>query len=406
MNFQETVDFLFSMLPMYQRVGKVAYKKDLSNTLALLTALDNPHKKFKSVHIAGTNGKGTSAHALATILQLAGYKTGLYTSPHLVSFRERVKIDAVEVDEEFVIQFVDKLKDEITRINPSFFEVTVAMAFSYFAEKEVDIAVIETGLGGRLDSTNVIEPEVSLITNIGLDHTDLLGDTLLLIAAEKAGIIKRKTPVVLGEYQEEVFPVFKEKASSLEAPLVLTNRKVKSVFPEKTPYYKLANEKGIVTTAHALRKKGWKLSDQVIENGLLNFESITGLRGRFQTLQSNPTVIADVSHNREGLTILFEQVSSMKKGRIHLVFGTVKEKELEPLFNSFPKEAILYWTQSNVPRSLSADVLSAEALINGLSGTIHTNVNDAISAAKESADKDDIILVTGSTFVVAEVDDL
>lgn len=406
MNFKETVDFLFSMLPMYQRVGKSAYKKDLSNTLALLEGLGQPQMKFKSVHIAGTNGKGSSAHALAAIMQLAGYKTGLYTSPHLVSFTERIKIDGVEVDEEFVIRFAEQNQAAIDQIKPSFFEVTVAMAFAYFAEEKVDIAIIETGLGGRLDSTNVILPEVSLITNIGLDHTDLLGDTLQEIAGEKAGIIKENTPVVLGEYQEEVFSVFEEKAKKSKAPLIVPSSNFEGLLPKSAPYHKLANEIGVILTAQELRKKGWKISNQEIEVGLLNFEEITGLKGRFQVLRKDPILIVDVSHNKEGLSILFEQISKILKGRLHLVFGTVKGKDLSPIFKSFPRSSIHYWTQSRVPRALAVESLVKEARSFGFSGSSYDDVNDAIAQAAKQAKEEDIILVTGSTFVVAEVDNL
>ncbi len=404
MTFQETLDFLYRKLPMYQRVGKVAYKKDLTNTIRLLRILDNPHEKFKSVHIAGTNGKGTSAHGIAAILQVAGYRTGLYTSPHLKSFTERIRIDGKPIDNQFVINFVERIRANIDQIRPSFFEITVAMAFEYFSLQKVDIAVVETGLGGRLDSTNVISPEVCLITNIGMDHTEMLGDTLEKIAFEKAGIIKPDIPVVLGKYQEEVFHVFREKAESLRATLQVPQEK--SSPTANLPYYKKENEHGIVLTSRQLMKRGYKITEDHIRLGIEQMESLTNFKGRFQTIQESPKMIADVSHNVEGLKILFDEALSMLEGELILIFGTVKDKELKPLFDLIPKQSKIHWTQANVPRSLAVNDLQSSAEDYGLRGDSHADVNDAIDTSLSTAKDNDLILITGSTFVVAEINNL
>lgn len=405
MTYQETLEYLFTRLPMYQHVGKVAYKKDLSNTIRLLEFLDNPQKNFKSVHIAGTNGKGTSAHGIAAILQTAGYKTGLYTSPHLKSFTERIRINGEEVSHDFVVDFVDRIKPAIEEINPSFFEITVAMAFEYFAKQQVDIAVIETGLGGRLDSTNVIVPEVSLITNIGLDHTDMLGDTLEKIAFEKAGIIKHRVPVVIGETHPDTKPVFVEKARQEKATIIFAPQKdwkPKSLVPS----YLIKNYSGIHATIHELIKKGWKISENDISEGLDHINELTGLKGRLQIISDKPLIIADVSHNAEGLRVLFDQMNSLCEGAIHLIFGTVKEKDLRPIFETFPANATIYWTQSSVPRALAVEELAIQGIMEGKQGECFKDVNEAIRHAKGKVQPKDLILISGSTFVVAEVDGL
>ena len=405
MTYAETLEFLFRMLPMYQRVGKVAYKKDLTNTLELLAALDNPHTHFKTVHIAGTNGKGTSAHSIAAILQTANYKTGLYTSPHLRNFTERIKINGVEVAQKFVIDFVSQTKDKIETIKPSFFEITVAMAFQYFRSQAIDIAVVETGLGGRLDSTNVLSPEVCLITNIGLDHTDMLGDSLEKIASEKAGIIKQGVPIVIGAKQNEVHHVFVEKAQAVGAELLVAESTTQ-LKHNNLPYYKKVNQAGILQTVNVLREKGYAITDDHITEGFDMMESITGFKGRFQILQESPKIIADVSHNKEGLKILFDQIEALEPKGIHLIFGTVKDKDLAPIFELFPKKAVCSWTQSSVPRSLSADELKEQARHYGLIGESYSNVNDAVEETLRGAHAADVILVTGSTFVVADIHNL
>jgi len=405
MTYQETLDFLYQKLPMYQRVGKAAYKKDLTNTLKLLAVLGNPHQNLKTVHIAGTNGKGSSAHAIAAILQLAGYKTGLYTSPHLKNFTERVKINGIEIEHSYVVDFVGRIRSQINEIKPSFFEITVALAFDYFSTKNVDIAVIETGLGGRLDSTNVLTPEVCLITNIGLDHTDLLGDTLEKIAEEKAGIIKPGVPVVIGKHQEDIVHVFKEKATAVSADLILANEACMEA-PADFPYYKTANGPGIVETVKVLQHIGYDIQQKHIEEGLLSMESITKFKGRFQTLQESPKVIADVSHNPDGLKILFSKIEGLIRGRLFVIFGSVKDKDLAPIFDLFPLDAKLFWTESGVPRSLPSPDLQRLAKDHGLQGDAYVNVNHALAAAKAEAGIDDLIVVTGSTFVVADLENL
>jgi dihydrofolate synthase/folylpolyglutamate synthase len=390
---------------MYQRVGKLAYKKDLTNTLRLLEVLDNPHQKFKSVHIAGTNGKGTSAHGIAAVMQTAGFKTGLYTSPHLKSFTERIRIDGKEVSEDFVVQFTEKIRPAIEEINPSFFEITVAMAFEYFASSQVDIAIIETGLGGRLDSTNVITPEVCLVTNIGYDHIDMLGDTLEKIAAEKAGIIKQHVPVVIGETLPETAPIFEQIAENNEATLIkagISNWKPKVLVPA----YLQKNMGGIESVIHELIRQGWNISTDQISEGITHINELTGLKGRLQVLGENPYVIADVSHNADGLKSLFDQINQLNKGQLHLIFGAVKEKALKPIFDLFPKGSKCYWTQASVPRALAVEELAIQAVMNGIEGECFQNVNEAIDSAKGKARPEDLILITGSTFVVAEIDEL
>lgn len=405
MTYEQTLEFLYSKLPMYQRVGKRAYKKDLINTIKLMDFLNNPQNKFKSVHIAGTNGKGTSAHGIAAILQTAGYKVGLYTSPHLKSFTERIKINGNEVSREFVIDFVERIKPAIEQIQPSFFEITVALAYEYFVQQEVDIAVIETGLGGRLDSTNVIKPEICLITNIGYDHVDMLGDTLAKIAAEKAGIIKQHVPVVLGESHPETVPVFEQIAARNEATLIRAG--ISKWKPKKlVPVYLLKNMGGIESVIQELNRQGWKISSKQISEGIENINELTGLKGRLQVLADNPLTIADVSHNADGLKILFDQVQSICKGKVHLIFGTVKDKDLKSIFSFFPKESLVYWTQSSVPRALPVEELAIQGVMNQIQGECFKEVDEAIRNAKEKAQPNDLILITGSTFVVAEIDEL
>ena len=405
MTYGQTLEYLYTQLPMYQRVGKQAYKKDLTNTIRLMEFLDNPHRKFRSVHIAGTNGKGTSAHGIAAALQVAGYKVGLYTSPHLKNFTERIRISGKEVSGAFVVDFVDRIKPAIEEIHPSFFEITVAMAFDYFVHEQVDIAVVETGLGGRLDSTNVITPELSLITNIGYDHMDMLGDTLEKIAAEKAGIIKEAVPVVIGEILPETQAVFEQKAH--EANTTITYAKpIDWNFDELVPIYLRMNIPGIVSACEVLSTRGFHISNQHIKQGVNEMNSLTGLKGRFQVLSKDPLMIADVSHNVDGLRILLKQVMEICQGRIHLIFGTVKDKALNPIFSLFPKECKKYWTQSSVPRALPVEELAIQGVMNGIEGECFKNVNEAILSAKEQAQPNDLILITGSTFVVAEVDDL
>jgi dihydrofolate synthase/folylpolyglutamate synthase len=428
MNYQQALTYLYERLPMFQRVGAVAFKKDLGNTRRLLEALGDPQNSFKSVHIAGTNGKGSSAHALASILQSAGYKTGLYTSPHLKEFTERIRINGTEVSPEFVGQFVTEHQGLIEAINPSFFEVTVAMAFQYFASEAVDIAIIETGLGGRLDSTNVIDPLVSLITMIGYDHADLLGNTLPAIAGEKAGIIKPGRPVVIGADQPDLLPVFEAKAREVGAPLKImrkmrvvtgeqgvfhqdfevleTNKPPMTLRTDITANYFLKNIPGIWGVISELKGQGFDIDEEAIRSGFANIKTQTGLKGRWQMIRQKPLVVADVSHNEPGMAQLLDQVSLVPRKRLHMIIGMVRDKDISGVLNLLPKEATYYFTQSSVPRSLPAFDLHMQAEAMGLPGKSFDNVNEALKEAEKNAHSDDFILICGSTFVVAEIDHL
>ncbi len=429
MTYQQTLEYLYKHLPMFQRVGKAAIKKDLGNTLILLEALGNPHTEFQSIHIAGTNGKGTSAHALTSVLMAAGYKPGLYTSPHLKSFTERIRISGNEVSEQFVADFVTLHKDLIDRVKPSFFEVTVVMAFEYFRQSGVDVAVIETGLGGRLDSTNVIHPIVSLITMIGFDHMDLLGDSLVKIAGEKAGIIKENIPVVIGNNQQDIRHVFEETAQSKNAEIffcddyqvVPVDRNLQSnaynvlekgellfegLNTDITSTYFGYNIPGVLKTIEVLNHGSFSIHKDAIKSGFSQIKKTTGLKGRLQVLRETPLVVADISHNQPGLTALLEQIRQDLKGNLYVIFGVVRDKDLAGIFPILPREASYYWTTSSVPRSLPADELKMVAENNGIRGHAFQNVNHAIEEALKLASKEDTIVICGSTFVVAEIDDL
>ena len=402
MDYTQTINLLYQMLPMYQNIGASAYKKDLSNTKKILNHLENPHLDFKSVHIAGTNGKGTCAHSIAAICQTAGYKTGLLTSPHLKRFTERIKINGIEINEQFVIEFIEKNLKTIKKIKPSFFEITVAMAFFYFSKSKIDIGIIETGLGGKLDSTNILNPEISLITNIGLDHTDLLGNTLEKIAVEKAGIIKEKTTIVIGEYQKEIHHIFEEQSKKLNAPLICS--KIEDPLPSKKFTYNIKkNLNAIINTVEALRKKGWKISDTNIVEGLQNVGELTNLTGRFHKISDNPLIIADVAHNAEGLNLLFNETKKLHAKHLHLIYGTVNNKPLEKIFKIIPRNATCYWTQPSIPRALPVNELQHQAHLHDLKGNIFLNAHLALKQALLNAKKEDLILITGSTFVVGEI---
>lgn len=427
MNYQETLDYLFAKLPMFSRIGAAAYKADLTNTIALCNAIQNPQQHFKTIHIAGTNGKGSTSHMLAAILQTAGYKTGLYTSPHLKDFRERIKINGELCSEQFVINFTQKIQPEIEKIEPSFFEITVAMAFEYFALHKVDIAVIETGLGGRLDSTNIIHPELSIITNIGFDHMNLLGNTLDKIAFEKAGIIKEKIPIVIGEYNAITQPVFEEKAKSVLAPITyaqqhfkvksfesataILNVEVEEVQTNKTNHYQLDlagiyQTKNLVTILEAVRLlnlQGWNIREEHLLTALRQVKQLTGLHGRWELLQTNPTIIADVAHNLDGIKQILEQLKHCSYQTLHIVVGMVKDKDIEAAIALLPKEANYYFTQAQIERALPANELQALAAKHQLAGKHYSNVNMAIEAAKNTATNKDLILVCGSVFLVGEI---
>ena len=426
MNYAQTLEYLFTQLPMFSRVGAAAYKPDLTNTIKLCEALGNPQQKFKSIHVAGTNGKGSTSHMLASILQTAGFKTGLYTSPHLVDFRERIKIDGVYCSKEFVVEFTEKIKPLIATIQPSFFEITVAMAFSYFAEQKVDIAVIEVGLGGRLDSTNIITPEVSIITNIGLDHTQFLGDTIPQITSEKAGIIKKDVPCIVSEYTEETKPVF--DAAAIHTSLaygseLFTILDIKythdylgvQVLNKKTNgtqtyqldlngSYQAKNVQGVLGAISILQTKGWQISNQHILDGLSHVKKNTGLYGRWQMIGTNPTTVVDVAHNVAGIQTLLSQIKLVNHQQLHIVFGMVKDKDIDSVLALLPIQATYYFTQAQIERAIDANELQQKAGQHGLTGNVFAHVNEAISAAQKQAQVTDLIVVCGSVFLVGEIE--
>ena len=404
MTYQETVNWMFTQLPMYQKQGKTAFKKDLTNTLLLANHLKNPQQKFKSIHVAGTNGKGSSSHMIASVLQESGYKVGLYTSPHLKDFRERIKINGVEVSKQFVIGFFRRNK-AFFEANPlSFFEMTVGMAFDYFAKQNVDIAVIEVGLGGRLDSTNIITPEVSLITNIGYDHTQFLGDTLPLIASEKAGIIKSNVPVVISETQNETKPVFEEVANKNNSKIYFADQIIKAKYStDLLGDYQKKNIKGVLKTLKILQQKKYKISDLNIKNGLLNVVKNTGLKGRWQILQTKPKIICDTAHNKEGFSITMTQLKKEQFNNLHIVFGVVNDKDLSQIFSLLPKKATFYFCKPDVPRGLDQNILRDQFLGEGFVGESYLSVKEAVDEARSRASDDDVIYIGGSTFVVAEI---
>lgn len=397
MNYKDTLKYLFSQLPMYQRTGAAAYKKDIGNIIEACNFLDNPHKKFKSIHIAGTNGKGSTAHLISSILQEAGFKTGLYTSPHLKDFRERIKINGVKINENDVISFVTTNKKNFEKINMSFFEYTVALAFDHFAKEKVDIAIIETGLGGRLDSTNIISPEISVITNIGYDHMNLLGNSLKQIAIEKAGIIKEKTPVLIGRKQIETETVFEEKASQKNTSVFYAKQ---NEVKFNVPNYQKEN---INTSISAIKILDWKISNQEINDGIKNVNQNTGLRGRWETLSKNPKIICDTGHNVDGISNIISQLKQIKFNKLHIVFGTVNDKKINDILNLLPKDAKYYFCKAKIDRALNADKLKSIANEYKLIGESFESVEKALLNAKNNAKKEDLIFIGGSTFVVAEV---
>lgn len=436
MSYQDTIDYLYSRLPMFSRIGAAAIKKDLDNTISICNFLGNPEKKFKTIHVAGTNGKGSTSHMLASIFQEAGYTTGLYTSPHLYDFRERIKVNGEMCSKDFVTAFTNKMKGLIDEIEPSFFELTVGMAFEYFAEKKCDIAIIETGLGGRLDSTNVISPELSIITNIGWDHMALLGNTLLAIALEKAGIIKKETPVVISEVIPETKQIFKEKATAMQAPIYFSedflqlqsfqNNWQTALFEFNQPIihlldaplftknftvecdlpgkYQYKNLKGVLVAIQLLSQMGWKLKAPKILSALKQVKKNTGLMGRWECIQENPRVILDVAHNEHGIKALLEQLETLHYQHLHIVTGMVKDKDIHSVLTLLPKNACYYFTQSHIPRALPANELAIIAKEIGIIGSIHENVNTALTEATKNANPNDLIIVIGSIFLVAEVD--
>ncbi|MBI1220989.1 MAG: bifunctional folylpolyglutamate synthase/dihydrofolate synthase [Bacteroidetes bacterium] len=410
---------------MFTRVGAIAFKKDLTNTLALCDFLDQPHHKFKSIHVAGTNGKGSSSHMLAAVLLAAGYKTGLYTSPHLRDFRERIRVNGEMISESEVIGFTSRMEEKIEEIQPSFFELGVAMAFDHFARHQVDIAVIETGMGGRLDSTNVITPLVSLITNIGYDHMEFLGNELAAIAGEKAGIIKEKVPVVIGTSQQETSGVFSDKAQQMHAPLFFADQTIEMEFLERNNYYQKFrvtqhdksydlstdllgsyqryNIPGVLMTLQLIEDKGFSVNQTNIQKGLMQVKESTGLMGRWQWLSENPRVVCDTGHNEDGIREVLGMLEMEDYKKLHFILGMVGDKDVEKVLKMFPKAAKYYFTQAKIPRAMPAQLLAQKAAAVGLQGIIIPDVPSALRAAKESADKNDLIFLGGSTFVVAEV---
>lgn len=404
MTYQDTLDWMFSQLPMYQRQGQAAYRKDLINTVKLANHLNHPEAKFKSVHVAGTNGKGSTSHMLASILQETGYKVGLYTSPHLKDFRERIKINGKCVSKQFVVDFIDRNKSFFEKNHLSFFEMTVGMAFEYFVNQEIDIAVIEVGMGGRLDSTNIVTPEISVITNIGLDHTQFLGETLAKIAREKAGIIKQNVPVVIGETQNETKPVFLEIARNCNSEIVFADEAVNESFESDLKgIYQQKNIKTVVQTVHELQKIGYLILESHLKNGLLNVTSNTGLLGRWQVLQYKPKVICDTGHNREGLSYVMEQLQKEDYKSLHIVFGIVNDKNLNNIVDLLPTSAQYYFCKPDIPRGMDAHELQSQLSGFGLRGDSYKSVKEAYEMALQNAVQEDLIFVGGSTFVVAEI---
>jgi len=430
LDYKATLDYLFSQLPMFQRTGPAAYKNTLENTLKLDENYGHPHRKYRTIHVAGTNGKGSVSHMLASVLQAAGYKTGLYTSPHLKDFRERIKINGQMMPESAVVDWVDNFKanNELWKIQPSFFELTVAMAFDYFADQEIDVAVMEVGLGGRLDSTNIITPDVSIITNIGLDHTNLLGDTLEKIAGEKAGIIKSGVPVVIGTTQPETAPVFNAKAQELDTSIYFSDQEYnvvysllsmdgkqqlnvakngKDVYPELVldllGQYQHNNIPAVLKAVDLLNEKGYKITEDNLRAGLENVVATTGLLGRWQVIGNNPLTVCDTGHNEDGIKSIIQQLENTAYKKLHFIFGTVGDKDPGKVLALLPKEANYYFVKADIARAMEAEELANRAKECGLVGEVYPSVNEAYKKAQRVADKTDMIFVGGSTFVVAEV---
>ena len=440
MNYPDTVQYLYSQLPLFTRVGQSAYKANLDNTVELCKRLGDPQHQFKSVHIGGTNGKGSTSHMLAAILQTAGYKTGLYTSPHLKDFRERIRINGEMISEQEVIDFVAEHQADFDEIQPSFFEMTVGLAFEFFAREKVDIAVVEVGLGGRLDSTNIITPLLSVITNIGWDHMNILGDTLQLIAAEKAGIIKPNIPVIIGEYQPEVADVFIAKAKKENSGIIFASEMIVTksqetrarsqdkktneyldvtvIYPPELPdsrlktldlrldltgSYQLKNVKTVLRTVEELRRQDFNITDDHIKTALSKVKALTGLHGRWEVLSKHPLTICDTGHNPEGIQEVLQNIAAVNYDRLHFVIGVVNDKDLGKILDKLPVNATYYFCKPDIPRGLEAESLKLKAESFGLNGEVYPSVKDALQAAQQNAGKNDLVFVGGSTFVVAEV---
>nr|WP_319573488.1 folylpolyglutamate synthase/dihydrofolate synthase family protein [uncultured Draconibacterium sp.] len=430
MDYKATLDYLFSQLPMFQRTGPAAYKNTLGNTLKLDENYGHPHRKYRTIHVAGTNGKGSVSHMLASVLQAAGYKTGLYTSPHLKDFRERIKINGQMMPESAVVDWVSNFvtNNDLWKIQPSFFELTVAMAFDYFAHQEIDVAIMEVGLGGRLDSTNIITPDVSIITNIGLDHTNLLGNTLEKIAGEKAGIIKTGVPAVIGTTQKETAPVFKEKAQEVDTSIYFSDQEYKvaysmlsldsrqqlnvqkegkDVYPQLAldllGQYQHKNIPAVLKAVDLLNEKDYKIIENCLREGLANVVTTTGLLGRWQVIGTNPLTVCDTGHNEDGIKSIVQQLENTAYKQLHFIFGTVGDKDPGKVLALLPKEANYYFVKADIARAMNADELAKRANEFGVVGEVYPSVNEAYKKARLVADKMDMIFVGGSTFVVAEV---
>ena len=405
MNYQETVNWMFNQLPLYQLQGAIAYKEDLTNTILLTKYLGNPEKNLKFIHVAGTNGKGSTSHLLASVLQEAGYKVGLYTSPHLKDFRERIKINGIEISEGFVCEFIAKHKNFLETNDFSFFEMTVGLAFDYFKKEKVDIAIIEVGMGGRLDATNIINPLISVITNIGKDHVQFLGNSLEAIATEKAGIIKLNIPVIIGEYNSEAKPVFLAKANETKSEIYFASDLISENFPsDLIGAYQISNKKTALQTLRILNsQKEFEVSEAAIKTGFLNVVKNTGLQGRWQQLNSAPKVICDTAHNKHGLEIVLNQLKTEEFDSLHFVFGVVNDKDLDEILPLFPKNAVYYFCKPNIPRGLDATLLAQKGLEFGLHGKVYNSVSEAYQNALKNATTTDFIYIGGSTFVVGEI---
>lgn len=423
MNYEETLDYLYNSAPLFQHIGKDAYKEGLENTYLLDEHFGHPHRKFRTIHVAGTNGKGSCSHTLAAILQAAGYKTGLYTSPHLIDFRERIRINGIPADKEFVIDFVEKHRAFFEPLHPSFFELTTAMAFHYFAREEVDVAIIEVGLGGRLDCTNIIRPDLCIITNISFDHVQFLGNTLPQIAREKAGIIKEGIPVVIGETTPETKPVFAARAKEMHAPLVFaeeeqllhssrTDEKGKRIYQtedyanlegELSGLCQLKNTNTLLSAIRQLKQAGYQIEEADVRKGFSQVCALTGLMGRWQKLEDSPALVCDTGHNVGGISYIIEQLIHQKYEQLHIVIGMVNDKDVSGVLAMLPKDAVYYFTKASVKRALAEKELQQLAARAGLSGDTYPDVEAAVAAARKNAGTNDFIFVGGSSFIVADL---
>ncbi len=407
MDYQDTLTYLYNSTPMFQQVGGSAYKEGLENTLALDEHFGHPHRKFRTIHVAGTNGKGSCSHTIAAILQEAGYSVGLYTSPHLVDFRERIRVNGQPIPEEYVIRFVEEKRCFFEPLHPSFFELTTAMAFRYFADVEIDVAVIEVGLGGRLDCTNIIRPDLCIITNISLDHTQFLGNTLPQIAREKAGIIKSGIPVVIGETTPETKSVFQKRAGEVNAPIYFAEENGREDYPgieyELKGLYQKKNSRTILTALPLLKEAGYRLDEQSVRRGFAHVTELTGLMGRWQKLQNHPTLICDTGHNVGGITYIVEQLKQQAFHNLHIIIGMVNDKDIQGVLALLPEDAIYYFTQASVKRALPANDLQKLAKSAGLKGNCYPDVPSAVRAAQEKSLPEDFIFVGGSSFIVADL---